>query len=70
MNTTPHNGCRTDTSAVESPCIGECKLTQGVCTGCYRDKAEIKLWGGFNDLAKTCLMVYVDARRKRIEDLI
>lgn len=27
-----------------SPCIGKCKLVDGVCSGCKRTKSEITNW--------------------------
>lgn len=34
-----------DADAVESPCINQCTLVDGVCTGCQRTLPEIASWG-------------------------
>lgn len=35
-----------------SPCIKQCKLTNGVCTGCDRTIEEIKSWPSLTDVER------------------
>jgi uncharacterized protein len=36
----------------DSPCIGICKLENGICSGCSRTKRDIKNWSKYNDETK------------------
>jgi predicted Fe-S protein YdhL (DUF1289 family) len=44
-----------------SPCIGVCRLSQGVCEGCGRTKEEIMRWTRMSDEQREEIM-------KRLED--
>jgi predicted Fe-S protein YdhL (DUF1289 family) len=34
---------------VASPCISECKLENGICSGCGRSKRDIKNWSKYSN---------------------
>jgi len=45
---------------VESPCIGICKLKDGVCIGCYRKSNEVRDWYKYNDKQKTKVLERIE----------
>lgn len=50
---------------VESPCIGICKLENGVCKGCFRTAKEIELWFRADDQLKLKILKESEKRQKR-----
>ncbi len=38
--------------AVESPCVRQCRIKEGVCMGCNRTLDEVAYWPRMNDEEK------------------
>ncbi|WP_277184499.1 DUF1289 domain-containing protein [Caballeronia sp. BR00000012568055] len=53
---------------VGSPCTNVCRidLGHGLCTGCFRSRAEIKHFKSMDDAAKKIVLADLLARRARL----
>jgi predicted Fe-S protein YdhL (DUF1289 family) len=49
--------------AIESPCIGVCRLGERYCQGCFRTIREIGGWSSYSDEEKLAVLVQLPARR-------
>lgn len=45
-----------DEIEVESPCIGLCRLDNGVCIGCYRTTEEVVEWYNYDNEQKQAVI--------------
>lgn len=41
---------------IQTPCIKECKLVDGVCTGCRRTIFQIRMWSQFVPQQRKAIM--------------
>ncbi|MCA6481022.1 MAG: DUF1289 domain-containing protein, partial [Chitinophagaceae bacterium] len=49
-----------------SPCVGVCTLIKGwLCSGCYRNIAEIKSWSVMENDEKRACLAQLDERRRK-----
>ena len=49
---------------IESPCVGTCCIGHdGVCFGCYRNRAELAAWGTASDAEKRAILVQCQRRQ-------
>ncbi len=58
-------------SLIESPCVGECKLTQdaGHCIGCLRTLDEIRNWSTANNKEKQLIINTIEQRRQQMANV-
>ncbi|WP_420070641.1 cysteine-rich CWC family protein [Vibrio gazogenes] len=42
--------------AIKSPCVGNCKNEDGLCSGCYRTMEEIRQWRHYTDQQREQIM--------------
>ena len=54
---------------IESPCIRECLLEQGVCISCFRTREEIMKWAKFSDMQREEIMNDLALRRNQEKDV-
>lgn len=50
---------------ITSPCIGQCRLYDDECTGCYRTKEEIENWRNMTDEEKEAVVERVEDKIKK-----
>ena len=50
---------------IESPCISVCQLdsTSGFCTGCFRTRDEIAIWGRADSATRLAILDAIRERR-------
>lgn len=53
---------------VESPCISVCQLDEesGLCTGCWRTREEIALWGRASTEQRLEILAKLHERREKM----
>jgi uncharacterized protein len=54
-----------DPPAASSPCIGVCRMAEGLCVGCHRTLAEIVAWGMLSEAERLRIMREVLPLRDR-----
>ena len=50
-------------SSVESPCIGICRLADGICVGCGRTLDEIARWSRMDDDERAAVVARVNEEK-------
>ena len=51
-------------TSTKTPCIKECKLQDGYCTGCARTVEQITNWSGYSDKVRGIIMQLIENRKK------
>ncbi len=52
------------TALIASPCVGICCIgADGLCFGCYRNRAELSAWGTASDTEKRKILVQCQLRQ-------
>jgi uncharacterized protein len=51
-------------SQVPSPCINVCRVSRGVCTGCFRTLDEIGAWPSATDDVRRAIVMRAQQRRR------
>jgi len=54
---------------IETPCISECLLEQGICISCFRTRNEIASWTKMTVEQRKEIMESLPTRRNREKDL-
>ena len=49
---------------IKSPCIKECKLVQGTCSGCRRSVEEISNWSKYSEQEKEIINLRIKKERE------
>ncbi len=51
------------TAPVSSPCVGICCIGyDGLCFGCYRNRAELSAWGTASEAEKRAILIRCQER--------
>ena len=59
-----------DIKLITSPCIRQCNLEDGICTGCFRTLNDIKTWATIDELERTRRIKLCDIRKEEYQSKV